>query len=146
MLFSSTIDMRQVIHTTILTLALALAGCVSSANNDLGTEREVLAEAVIPDPQRLPETDSSRCEAMGGNVQTVCRLGLPTCVLPYSDAGKSCSDSAQCKGSCWLADLKQGESIRPGELAIGECQSDSNICGCHFEILGGIIQPGICVD
>ena len=119
---------------------------MSSVNQDAGTHGEVIAEAGVPNRAGQLGVDLDNCEAFGGKVLPVCRLGLPSCVFSYSDAGRSCSDSAQCEGSCWLAPPKQGESVRPGDLAVGVCQADSDVCGCHFEILDGVVQQGICVD
>lgn len=44
--------------------------------------------------------DKAACAAKGGVVKGVCMFGFPSCVVSYSDAGKSCSNKSDCQGNC----------------------------------------------
>jgi hypothetical protein len=73
---------------------------------------------------------------------------VPICVTLYADAGRSCSDKADCTGLCIL---ESNPDINPsipavGAEAVGQCQRDSALFGCYSEIVGGRITPPICVD
>ena len=46
------------------------------------------------------EAQASACAAKGGAMQPVGRAQIPTCVIPYADAGKACTDSG-----VWLMGL-----------------------------------------
>lgn len=122
-------------------LGTFLLGCTSSYEPRAAEDSESVSGSRAVQSQ----FELDQCDARGGEVKSVCRLGLPSCVLPYADAGKSCSDSSECEGACWLV-MQEGDKVQPGDSAVGECQPDSNICGCNFEILGGAVQPGLCVD
>jgi hypothetical protein len=90
------------------------AGCESfrDARMHAGAER-ARAEA-------LARIDQPACRAKGGQVSARGMFGLPTCVVPFADAGKACSNKIDCDGRC-LA----GESDLPiGTAATGQCQRD----------------------
>ena len=61
-----------------------------------------------PDPQPLPvavakirpAAEPGACATQGGSWQPICMMQKPACVLTYKDAGKACTDSSQCSGSC----------------------------------------------
>lgn len=68
----------------------------------------------------IPQTEAE-CGALGGNWTT---LGLPypgkpkTCDLKTTDAGKVCSDSRECQGSCIAPD-----DAASGLKAVGACSA-----------------------
>lgn len=91
----------------------------------------------------IPATEAG-CLAGGGQWAPICRLQKQQCVLTFSDAGKVCSDSDQCQGSCY-ADGSNGP-LTPGVKAVGRCSLNSNPCGCNQRIEDGLPTPTLCVD
>jgi hypothetical protein len=92
--------------------------------------------------ERTPSAaEVSQCRARGGTIQRVCMMGTLTCVVRYRDAGKRCTDGADCTGDC----LYEGEDPPP-ENPVGSCQRTSDPCGCRAVIVGGRAQPALCVD
>jgi hypothetical protein len=94
------------------------------------------------DTAATPEVDRAKCEAAGGAVQRVCLAGALACVVPFADAGRSCSDSSECEGLC----LVEEGNWEPGALVVGACQEDSNPCWCASEVKQGKIEGGECWD
>jgi hypothetical protein len=92
--------------------------------------------------ERTPSAaEVQQCRARGGTIQRVCMMGTLTCVVRYRDAGKRCTDGADCTGDC----LYEGEDPPPENL-VGSCQRTSDPCGCKAVIVGGEVQPALCVD
>lgn len=120
--------MRQIILGLII--GMSFAACSHESSLDRGQS----------DP--APHVDAKACAAAGGEVRPVCRRGLPACVLSYSDAGKACTDKADCQGKC----LVTGEAPAAGTPAQGQCQANDDPCGCRTEVMGGVAQLGICID
>ena len=116
--------------TLMLSLLLALAGCSSTPPADTPTAA-------------TPATPSAaECTAAGGSLQPLGRLQRVQCVVPYADAGKTCSTKSDCSGQC----LATAE-IAAGAAARGVCQRDvSQNFGCRQRIDGGTAQGMICVD
>lgn len=82
------------------------------------------------------------CRAAGGTLQPLGRLQRVQCVIPYTDAGKTCSGKSDCSGQC----LAAGENP-VGAPATGTCQRDiSQNFGCRQRIEDGKAQGTICVD
>ncbi|MDO1559474.1 hypothetical protein Q0812_08540 [Brevundimonas sp. 2R-24] len=80
------------------------------------------------------------CAARGGSMMAAGMLGRVQCVVPYSDAGRRCTDGAQCQGDC-RADLEAGPEAREGR-----CQADSRPFGCYAVMENGRAGPALCVD
>ncbi len=93
-------------------------------------------------PTTAPPVDAAACVANGGVVKKVCRMQRPACIFAYSDAGKTCTDSSQCKGRCVIED----EFPEVGAKAIGVCERDNDLCGCSAEVIDGRATAGRCVD
>ena len=82
------------------------------------------------------------CEAKGGSYRRVCLMGVWSCVMPYKDAGKACTDGDQCEGrQCRL----EG-SAKPGDSVTGACVRSSDPCGCFGLVEDGKSQGVLCVD
>lgn len=94
--------------------------------------------AHVPGP--TPE-DEKECKARGGRIQAVCMLGSFECVIRYRDGGKRCTDKRDCTGECWY----EGPRPIPAQAA-GVCQRTSDPCGCHARVIGGKVQPTMCLD
>ncbi|SFK32525.1 hypothetical protein [Caulobacter sp. UNC279MFTsu5.1] len=96
--------------------------------------------AQAPAPTTAQSADAS-CAARGGTMQPVGRLQRPTCVVPYADAGKTCSDKADCQGAC----IAEGNLEAQGAVT-GQCQKTNVQFGCYAKIVGGKATAAICVD
>lgn len=117
-----------------LLVALAMAACAP-------LEAPPLQMASVEKP--VPASTRDACQAQGGDWAPICRMQQPACVLSFSDAGKACSDSDQCQGSCY-ADLADGPP--DGRDVVGKCAVNSNPCGCNSRVEDGKAIPTLCVD
>jgi hypothetical protein len=68
-----------------------------------------------------------------------------TCVVPYPDGGKSCSDDSQCKGGC-IAQLNFGPVAKPGTPVRGVCEQANDGFGCTTHVKNGRALDTLCVD
>lgn len=109
----------------VATAALLLAGCAPTA------------QPAAPSAETL----ASACSARGGSIQPVGKAQIPTCVVPYADAGKACTDKSQCEGSCIL----EG-NLEPQENVTGACQKTDRQFGCYARVVNGKSTGAICVD
>lgn len=107
------------------TAALLLAGCAPTA------------EPAAPTAQTL----AAQCSAKGGTIQPVGKAQIPTCVIPYADAGKACTDKSQCEGQCVL----EGNLEAQGDVT-GACQKTNRQFGCYARVVNGKSTGAICVD
>lgn len=121
-------------------LCLALAACAAPAP----TAPPVAAAqpAASPVAAAEPTDPVAACRARGGEIEPICRMQKPTCVIRYSDAGRACSGDADCEGRC----LAKNAVATPGEPMAGFCQATSNPCGCNTLVEGGRAGPTMCVD
>ncbi len=118
-------------RAVVLAFALLLAACTAPGAPVAAVEPA--APAAV--------TEASACADKGGTIRPVCRRQIATCVIAYKDAGKACTDGAQCDGHCLY---KDDPPAGAGALT-GQCQADSNPCGCRTTLTAG--QPTtICVD
>jgi putative hemolysin len=118
--------MRTISLLTAASLALSLlAACAPS----------------VPGPQPAAQSADASCAARGGSMQPVGRIQRSTCVVPFADAGKTCSDKADCQGAC----IADGNAESRGAVA-GQCQKTNVQFGCYAKIVGGKSTGTICVD
>jgi hypothetical protein len=100
------------------------------------------SSAAAPANDPVPSAaDQKECAARGGKIQPVCMRGLPECVIRYRDAGKRCTDKKECTGDC----VYEGRQPAPA-TGSGVCQRTSDPCGCRARVIGGQIQPTMCMD
>ena len=92
-----------------------------------------------------PSKTLLRCAQSGGSLQARGKLQQMICVHPFADAGKSCSAKSDCQGRC-IADGSMGELPKLGQPAVGRCQADDRLFGCHAEIDNGKAKAAICID
>ncbi len=85
--------------------------------------------------------NAEACAKTGGEVRPVCMRGMPMCVVPFPDAGKTCSDSAECMGTC-----RGDGSAQPEKPATGICSRDTDPCGCFQMVEKGVAQYPLCAD
>lgn len=109
----------------IAVAALLLAACAPTA------------EPAPPSAQTL----AAECSAKGGSILPVGKAQIPTCVIPYADAGKACTDKSQCQGECVLESNLEAQ----GDVA-GQCQKTNRQFGCYAKVVNGKITGAICVD
>lgn len=140
-------------------LRLALAGLIVGAvgvlaachdygkkDDSYGHQTPPACEKVAPTPISVSQpptpAEQAACAAAGGTVQQGGLAGSFGCVLPFCDAGETCSDSADCIGNCYAVG-----AVGPiGSPATGQCQPNSSPFGCRTEISGGLVGPTLCVD
>lgn len=113
--------------------ALAVNGCAPAAPPQSQAGGQSFA-------RDMSAADRASCTAAGGRVERRGRLGAELCVRPFADAGKACTDSAQCEGKC----VAQGNTDVPATA--GQCQADDRLFGCYAEIQGGRTASTLCVD
>ena len=119
----------------ILALTAAIATLTLSACAAPSTQQA--AEPAAPSAQTL----AAQCAAKGGSIQPVGKAQIPTCVVPYADAGKACTDKSQCEGACIL----EGNLEAQGDVT-GQCQKTNRQFGCYAKIVNGKSTGAICVD
>lgn len=115
---------RMSLMAGALTLGLGLSACMGQP---LTPEQQVEAD----------------CMAQGGKMQRVGRMQSLQCVLQYSDAGKTCTDAAQCQGECRVPG---SVIVEDGRAVEGQCTADSNQFGCYTRVENGRATAAICVD
>lgn len=121
---------------TVFCVAVLAVACVQSTTP---AQQGPATDAVTP----VANTDPAVCKTQGGALQNVCRMGRLLCVIPFKDAGKTCTDKSQCRGECLYA----GGDAKSGEAVTGTCQKDNDPCGCKQPILGGkLTNYGRCFD
>lgn len=116
--------MTSILATASLALSL-LAACAPAS----------------PGPAPAAQSADASCATRGGFMQPVGRLQRSTCVVPFADAGKTCSDKADCQGAC-IADGNAASQ----SATTGQCQKTNVQFGCYAKIVGGKSTGTICVD
>ncbi len=98
----------------------------------------------LPPPamSAAPETEAA-CVAAGGDWALRGRMQSPQCIMTYADAGRVCSDDADCEGACIVEAAPFPEA---GQPAAGLCQKENRQYGCYARVVDGLATPGICVD
>ncbi|HRO02565.1 MAG TPA: hypothetical protein PLS69_03025 [Terricaulis sp.] len=107
--------------------ALGLAACAAPAQT----------------PPAVAENALEACAARGGALERVGRAQTLQCVIPYADAGKSCTDGSQCEAGRCIGGL---EDANPRENVTGQCQPTNMAFGCYTTITNGRTGAAICVD
>jgi len=82
------------------------------------------------------------CKAKGGHLKRVGKLQALRCIVTYSDAGKACTDGAQCLGQRCVGDFEDTAAPTP---ATGTCTATNDPFGCQTIIRDGKAAT-ICVD
>jgi len=99
------------------------------------------------------------CKIKGGSYEKAGLSRTFICVIPYEDAGQSCTSSSQCTGRCIYTGYSNGElnndylefanNYKEGDkLQVnGYCEENSNPFGCSAEVINGFIEHLVlCVD
>lgn len=122
--------------------AVALAACAAPQTAGKAADAPAADAPVVKEAyNEALSTDPAACKAKNGEIQRVCMLGKPMCVISYKDAGKSCTDSSQCSGRC-----QTEGGAPPNQPATGTCQPTSNPCGCFQLVEKGVAGYPLCAD
>ncbi|MFC0153656.1 hypothetical protein ACFFJ4_08440 [Xanthomonas dyei] len=115
--------------------ALLLTACSATPPAKSG------AAASASPPANAVSADAAACTAKGGQLRPVGRMQIPRCIVPYADAGKTCTDKADCSGDCLVTSI-----VPTGTVTTGTCQRDSDRFGCRQAVVGGKGQAALCID
>lgn len=126
-----------------LKAALLIAGLALAACSPAPAPEPAVPTAEAPEPPPTMTVTSSACTARGGEMRQVGRMQIWQCVVRYVDAGKRCTDGAQCEGDCEIAG---NSGVAPGARATGVCQADSDRFGCRTTIKDGKAEATLCID
>lgn len=110
-------------------------------NHELKSKPELTFAPLQIKAPRASRAETELCIAIGGAVLAQGLAGHDMCVRPYQDAGKICTDSAQCLGQCRTDGFKSA-----GHKTAGTCQGNSSPFGCYTQVKGGMAEPTLCVD
>lgn len=94
--------------------------------------------------QEAMTANPAACAKAGGEIRPVCRMQQPMCVVTFTDAGKTCSDGAECGSGRCLSD--KGGGTPAGQPVKGQCARTNDPCGCYQTIKNGVAQPTLCAD
>ena len=116
-------------------LTLFLSACHATPQKSMNSKLDQLRA------NASAKIDQQKCKAQGGTVRSVGMMGMPSCVIPYADANKICSDSSECQGICTT------EATTAGTAVTGKCSVNSaSVFGCYSKVKDGKAEPGLCVD
>jgi hypothetical protein len=135
-------------------MVLTLTACDSSAPI-VETSTQPNTDAVTP--KLFSDHDSAAaCEQAGGQWKAWCVPNTASCVMPWPDGGKQCSDSSQCVSRMCMVDITDycpaddecEDPVRPepGDLALGICKREDVSCGSYIEVRNGRAQAPYHVD
>ena len=119
------------LRVLIAALALTAAACAPAPVQTADT------------PAMIRSLSPSECAARGGAMTPVGRMQTIQCVINYADAGKRCTDGAQCEGDCRT---EPDVTAREGQSVTGQCQANSNRFGCFTTITNGKAEATLCID
>ena len=91
----------------------------------------------------VQSADAAACAARNGTMRQVGKLQSWQCVIRYDDAGKVCTSSSHCQGSCLAG---EATDKTPGATTSGVCQATSNRFGCSTPVENGKAGPTLCID
>ena len=136
-------------------VAIAVTACTAPAPPEqpasqaafIGIEGKPLVSNGVIDAsvQEALTADPAACAKAGGELKPVCRMQRPMCLITFSDAGRSCTDGAQCGSGRCLAESPTA-STGGGPGATGQCSTTNDPCGCYQRIEKGVAQPTLCAD
>jgi hypothetical protein len=87
--------------------------------------------------------DRKRCQRTGGNWQPVGRARNYECVHYSEDGGKACSGPSECKLKRCVVLSRPDDTSAP---VVGECVKTDSPFGCSWDVVGGYVADGGCVD
>lgn len=128
---------RSIIRAAIYFLILfQLSGC--SSWHDWHMKRSL--EKMRSEARKKIDVDA--CLALGGKVEGIGMFGIPSCVVYYTDGGKTCADNSECEGDCFTPNI-----FEIGTPMQGVCQSsEHDAFGCVSTIENSVVREAICQD
>ena len=118
-----------------LLLIVAFAPLLGACETDRDVNQVVAAIAA-------ENAENAECAAKGGHFERIGKAQIRTCIAPYSDAGKACTDGRQCLGKRCMGDFEDATAATP---ATGTCVATNNPFGCQTIVEAGVART-ICVD
>jgi len=109
---------------------------------DQSLEAQAYKRVLIKGGQATAD-EVTACEAEGGKVRPAGDLGADHCIQELADAGKTCANSAECIGECYLP---PGVGLPAGADASGVCSPTDEAFGCHARVENGKATAVLCVD
>jgi len=126
-----------------LVAVATLGGPAAASGTDAGTDAGIMPHCTaLATKLALPPDHSGRCEdkacvAAGGLCAYAGFCFGQACVKKTRDAGRTCTDGAQCESGC-LA--KDGTPPGPGT---GTCSPTQITLGCHLCVSRGVVPRGV---
>jgi hypothetical protein len=118
----------------LLVMMPLLTGCTENLRQTQLTDIPLAKKPVIPATEQECKAASAFWTEQG------LPGGSKSCAVRTADDRKICTDSAQCEGTCLVA-----ESLPVGSRAVGSCSEWAVTFGCHKYIEGGQVRE-ICSD
>ena len=89
------------------------------------------------------QAEAATCPGKGGRLDRIGKLQALRCIVTYADAGKACTDGAQCLGQRCTGDFEDGAAV--AAPATGTCVATNDPFGCNTIVQAGVART-ICVD
>ena len=125
-------------------LLIAVAALLASACQPIPVSDGASDLAEVPPASVAGSEDAAACAAAGGKMLPQGRMQSVRCVITYVDAGRRCTDGADCDGDCRVGDVANAPAA--GTNAVGQCQANSSRFGCYTTVEDGKAEATICVD
>lgn len=139
--------MRSVL---IAIVAVVMSACAAPASEQaadfIGVDGKplVMAGGVIDNAvQQALTDDPAACAKVGGELKPVCRMQMPICLIAFKDAGKSCTDGAQCASGRCKVEMSAPDAP---PATSGQCAANNDPCGCFQLMEDGVAQAALCAD
>jgi hypothetical protein len=139
---------NNVIVTFLIAAFVCLTGCGAKPPEKISTLKEIVQLAATVDTslplvqQAYSIASEKLCKKHSGQWERIGKQQKESCVLPASDAGKSCQSSSDCEVAC----VALNEPVAPGTATAGVCLESTNLFGCRTYVSGGTAEPTLCVD
>lgn len=125
-----------------LIFCVGAAACAGFETEQADPSTPAQYERITFSGETATRRERARCEAAGGEIRRDGLAGWEHCIQTMPDAGKSCSDSADCLDRC----LIPGGDADIGVVATGQCSQEDRQFGCYQSVEEGRTEPTICVD
>ena len=126
----------------LLSTVVLLSACGGSSGTKVDKPKEPVKPTVSLGEQARSIKTEPACIAKGGEWRRMGRIQELSCVLPTSDAGKACTDASQCEVACFVSE----PGTEPGAATVGQCNSSTDIFGCHMHVKDGKADGMLCID
>jgi len=143
--------------TSAIAALLFVSGCICCNAPDDATDSTTTLSTIPKDDVESTTTttltaipkDEASCLALGGRWDRIGMNPRKQCNLPTADAGRVCSDSSDCEGTCLagltdsqMNDARAGKSIK----ITGACTPWRITVGCQARVQSGKVEGILCLD